>query len=225
MGENVVVKISGKLAGPDKAELIMEYARMLRKLYLEGYKLAVVVGGGETAREYIKAAEKLGANKSLQDILGIEAARLNARLLIYALEHYAYPEPPRSLWEALEAFATGKIVVCGGFQPGQSTTAVAAILAEALSAKLLVVATTVAGVYTADPRREPSAKLIPRLSYDEYRRVISQSVEPGRYELLDPLALSIVERSKIPVRVVDGNNPENVAKAVKGENVGSLITP
>jgi uridylate kinase len=224
MGRQVVVKISGKLVGPDNVELVRGYADMLAGLYDEGYRVAVVTGGGRTARLYIDAAGRLGANKSLQDLLGIEASRLNARLLIYALSDRAYPEPPRSLWEALEAFATGRIVVCGGFQPGQSTTAVAALLAEALSADLLVIATTVAGVYTADPQREPSAKLIPRLSYEEYRQVISQSVEPGRYELLDPLALMVVERSRIPVRVVDGSDPENVARAVRGEDVGSLIS-
>ena len=219
----VVVKISGRYVNPERVELVRRYAEELRRLYLEGYELAVVVGGGPVARSYIDAAERLGLNKSLQDLLGIEASRLNARLLIYALQPHSYPEPPRSLWEFLNAYSTGRIVVAGGFQPGQSTTGVAAVVAEAVGADLLVIATTVAGVYTADPRREPNAKLIPRLSYADYRRVISQSMEPGRYELLDPIALTIVERSRIPVRVVDGSDPSNITKAVRGEEVGSLI--
>jgi uridylate kinase len=219
-----VVKISGKHVNPERVELVKRYADTLVRLYRDGYRLVVVVGGGSTARAYISAAEKLGISKAFMDMLGIEASRLNARLLIYAMQPYAYPEPPRSIWELLEAYSTGKIVVCGGFQPGQSTTGVAAVVAEAINAQLLVIATTVAGVYTADPRVEPTAKLIPKLSYEEYRRVISQSMEPGRYELLDPIALTVVERSRIPVRVVDGSNPENIVKAILGEDVGSLIS-
>ena len=225
MPRTVVVKISGKHINPYRSAVVAAYAETLRRLHEEGYRLAVVVGGGRVARDYIAAAGLVGVNRSLRDALGIEAARLNARLLAYALHPLAYPEPPRSIWEALEAAASGKVVVAGGFQPGQSTAGVAALLAEALEAELLVLATTVPGVYTADPRREPGAKLIPRLSYEELRRVLQQSVEPGHYELLDPLALSIVERSAIPVRIVDGNDPANVARAVHGEDVGSLVTP
>lgn len=219
-----VVKISGKHVNPEKPVLVARYAEVLRRLHGEGYRLAVVVGGGRVARDYIAAAGVVGVNRGLRDALGIEAARLNARLLAYALHPLAYPEPPRSLWEALEAAATGRIVVAGGFQPGQSTAGVAAVLAEAMGADILVLATTVAGVYTGDPRREPGARLLERLSYGELRRVLRQSVEPGHYELLDPLALAIVERSRIPVRVVDGSDPGNVARAVHGEEVGSLVS-
>ena len=225
MPATVVVKISGKHVNPDKPGMVKSYAEVLRRLHEEGYRLAVVVGGGPVARAYIAAAREAGANRALQDMLGIEAARLNARLLAAALHPDAYPEPPRSIWEALEAAATGRIVVAGGFQPGQSTAGVAALLAEALGADLLVLATTVDGVYTADPRRSPGAKLIPRLGYRDLRGVLEQSVEPGRYELLDPLALSIVERSGIRVRVVNGSDPENVARAARGEEVGSLVAP
>ncbi|WP_180385462.1 UMP kinase [Pyrodictium delaneyi] len=223
MPGTVVVKVSGKHINPEKPNMVKGYAEVFRSLHREGYRLAVVVGGGPVARAYIAAAREAGVNRALQDVLGIEAARLNARLLAAALHPEAYPEPPRSIWEALEAAATGKIVIAGGFQPGQSTAGVAALLAEALNADLLVLATTVDGVYTADPRRSPEAKLIPRLDYETLRKVLQQSVEPGRYELLDPLALSIVERSKIPVRVVNGSDPDNVARVVRGSDVGSLI--
>ena len=219
-----VVKISGKHIDPAKPGLVEAYARVLRGLAAEGLLAAVVVGGGGVARSYIEAARAAGlSNRGLLDMLGIEAARLNARLLAYLLQPLAHPEPPRSLWEAVERASTGRLVVAGGFQPGQSTAAVAALLAEALGAELLVLATTVEGVYTSDPRRDPSARLIPRLSYRELLRVMEQSVEPGRYELLDPLAVSILERSGIPTRVVDGSDPGNVERAVRGGEVGSLV--
>ncbi len=219
----LVVKVSGKLVSPDDPGLVKQYAKVIVELS-RSHRVAVVVGGGRVAREYISAARSFGANRGLQDLLGIEASRLNARLLIAAMHPQAYPEPPRSLEEALRYISHSRIIVAGGFQPGQSTAAVAALLAEALDAEVLVLATTVPGVYTRDPRRHPDAKLIPRLTYTELRRVLEQSVEPGRYELLDPVALSILERSCITLRVVDGRNPENVARVAKGEDVGSTVT-
>ncbi len=222
----IVVKISGKHVTPEKPGLLKGYAKVLRGLAGEGLLAAVVVGGGRLARSYIEAALEAGlANRSMLDMLGIEAARLNARLLAYLLHPHSHPEPPRSLWEALQAAATGRIVVAGGFQPGQSTAAVAALLAEALQADLLVLATTVDGVYTSDPRRDPNARRLPRLTYQQLLRVLEQSLEPGRYELLDPLAVAVLERSRIPSRVVDGSDPENVARAARGEPVGSLVEP
>ncbi len=222
--KTVVVKVSGKFITPDKPDMIKSYVEVFKQIHESNVRLAIVIGGGRIAREYISAAGRLGVNRGLLDLLGIEASRLNARLLAYALQPYAYPEPPRSLWEVLEAMATGRIVVVGGFQPGQSTAGVAALVAEALTADLLVVATTVDGVYTSDPRRDPNARLVKKLDYKLLRQILSQSVEPGRYELLDPLAIFVLERSGIPTRIVNGSDPLNVARAISGEEVGSLIS-
>ncbi len=221
----IVVKVSGKIVGPHRVDAIKALVEAVKRLREDGVKiLALVVGGGELARSFIRAARELGVGRSQQDLLGIEAARLNARLVAYALGDIAYPEPPRSLHEALQAASTGKIVVAGGFQPGQSTAAVAALLAEALGADMLLLGTRVDGVYDKDPARHPDAKLIEKLSYDELVRVLEQSVEPGRYELLDPLAVSVLKRSGIPTRVFNAENPLNLVRAVKGE-IGSLVTP
>lgn len=221
----IVVKVSGKIVNPDNPDTVKGYVSVFKQMHENGLRLVVVVGGGRVAREYINAARLLGVNKGLLDLLGIEASRLNARLLAYALYPYSYPEPPRSLWETLEAMASGRIVVVGGFQPGQSTAGVAALVAEAVNAGLLIVATTVDGVYTLDPRKHPDARLVKRLDYRLLREIISQSSEPGHYELLDPLAITILERSRIPVRIVNGYDPSNVARAARGEDVGSLVSP
>ena len=220
-----MVKISGRLVNPSRPDLVEGYARAIRELAERGYRvLAVVVGGGDVARAYISAGSRLGLRKPMLDMLGIEAARLNARLLAYALGDLAYPEPPRSLREALEASTTGRIVVAGGFQPGQSTAAVAALRAEALGADQLLLGTRVDGVYDRDPMKHPDARLIPRLSYRELVRVMEQSVEPGRYELLDPLAVAVLERSGIPTRVFNAADPSNLLRAAEGR-VGTLVTP
>ena len=219
----VVVKISGKIVNPDQPQLVREYAELLSRVS-RGKRLAAVVGGGAVARSYIEAARRLGVSRGLQDMLGIEAARLNARLLAYTLgSKHACLHIPQSVGELLEAASHCEIVLLGGLQPGQSTAAVAAITAELLSAERLVLATTVDGVYDKDPRRHPDAKLLPRLTYTELEKVLEQSVEPGRYELLDPQAIRVLERSCIETVVVNGLEPKNVEKAVKGEHVGTIV--
>ena len=219
-----IVKISGKYINPYNKEGLQRYVKTLFALWKEGCRLAIVVGGGEIARAYIEALKLVNSNNSHMDLLGIEAARLNARLLAYALYPHAYPEPPASIEEAVRLSLLGKMIIMGGLQPGQSTAMVAALLAEALRAKLLIIATTVNGIYTSDPRKDPSARLLKRITYKEAREVLHQSIKPGHYELLDFQALNILERSTIPVRVIHGGEPENITRAIHGEDVGTLIT-
>ena len=227
LNKTVVVKISGKWINPEKPTIIGEYARVLNKLHGEGYRVAVVVGGGRVAREYINAGRSLGLSEAMLDLLGIAATRLNAMLFTVILDDLAYPDVPRSLEEFLQAWSSGKIVVCGGFQPGQSTNAVSAVIAEAIGAKLLVNATTVEGVYNKDPRKHPDAKLLRELTVDELYNILVKEQHPtaGGYELMDPISLMIIKRSKLIVKIVNGAKPENVYKAVKGGNPGTTIKP
>lgn len=126
----------------------------------------VVVGGGLTARHYIEAANALGSSKGVMDHLGMNlttrysfsgilVSRLNARVFIEALrdEENVLAEPAENLQQVRSGIQHKKVVVLGGLQPGQSTTAVAALCAEYCSAKMVVYGTDVDGVYTADPNK------------------------------------------------------------------------
>jgi len=225
----VVVKLSGSLVQPRNVELVKEYAGVLRRLWEHsGARPLVVVGGGATARGYVKACRKLGASEAELDLIGIEVTRLNARLLISALREAALPTPPRTVDELVEALSDPleRIVVMGGLQPGQSTNAVSFVVAELVGAKKVVTATNVDGVYDKDPRKYKDAKLVPRLTLAELRKLVEKkSSRAGGYKLLDRVALSIMERSKIMLHVVNGKNPENVLKACLGEEVGTLVVP
>jgi len=115
--------------------------------------------------------------------------------------------------------------VMGGLSPAQSTTAVAALLAEAVKAVKLVIATDVEGLYTEDPKKSPKATLMRRVSIREVIDVLKLEWEPGSYKLLDLVALRVIERSKIPTCIVNGLEPQNIEKVIKGEEVGTLIVP
>ena len=218
--EKVILKVSGKFVCPFDSPLIEEYAKMIKDLSSQ-VRLTVVVGGGSAAREYIKWAK----GKGWQDLVGIEIARVNAELLISHLGDLAFPKVPRSVEEFLQAYASGKVVVMGGLQPGQSTNAVSLIVAELIGARRVVNATTIDGVYDRDPRR-PGAKKLERVTVDELIRILESEgwrQEPGRYELADRLSLEIAKRSHIPIYVVYGGDLEKVRRAVLGEVYDSVI--
>ena len=223
----VVIKVGGLIFsnGP-KADSIASYADMLTRLHDEGHRLVAVTGGGEEARRYIKVGRELGASEYTCDILGIEASRMNARLLIAALGDCAYPIPPTNIPQLQTAFQGGKIVVTGGIDPGQSTNAVAALSAEAINADMLVNATNVEGVYTSDPKEDRAAKKLDEIDTESLLRlVIEQRMVAGGYELFDPVAIKIVERSKIPTCIIDGRVKENIERAIRGERIGTQLRP
>jgi uridylate kinase len=221
----VVLKIGG-YAFPAKpnVEVLSSYAKTLRRIRKNGHQLVVVTGGGEAARLYINAARELGESEAICDIIGINVSRLNARLLIAKLGEDAFLEVPSTVEEMRKAFETGKIVILGGLQPGQSTNAVAAVTAEAINADLLINATNVDGVYTDDPRKNPNAKKIDQIKVDKLlQMMIAFELSAGGYELFDPVAVKIVKRSKIPTWIIDGRNVDNIEKILRGEEVGTQI--
>jgi len=224
-GLKIVIKIGRYVFSSSlDSKTLSAYAGFLRTLRREGHRVVVVTGGGDEARKYISVARGVGGSEYTCDTLGIEVSRLNSRLLITSLGEDAYPAIPVSLEELRKAFESGKIIVMGGLQPGQSTNAVAALAAEAVEADLLLNTTNIDGVYTANPKEDPNAKKLDKIKTSDFLKlVIDDKLSAGGYELFDPLAIKIVERSKIPTRIIDGRKIENIERAVKGEPIGTLV--
>jgi len=207
----------------EDTKLIDEYVRTILEANKKGHEFAIVSGGGKLARNYIGLAKSLGAPKSILDDIGILCTRLNAYLLISALGDRAYPHPPTNYKDYLSAFLSGKIVVCGGMSPGQSTDAVAALISEYLHSDLMIKMTSTEGIYDRYPTKA-GAKLIPKITYPQARKIIAEySYDPGTYELIDPIALKILERSNIPCRIVHGKDPKNILKVIEGQSIGTLV--
>lgn len=223
----IVIKIGGHIF-PSKLESkrILEYTKLFKKLSREGHKIVIITGGGEEARKYITVARELKGSELACDLLGIEVSRLNAFLLITTLGTEAYPEPPKNIMDLKKAFEIGKIVVMGGLQPGQSTNAVGILSAEAIEADLFINATDVDGVYTEDPQKSTTAKKLNMVTTNTLLKlVLAGKLSAGSYELFDPVAIKIVERSKIPSWIIDGKKTENISRVIKGETLGTLIKP
>jgi uridylate kinase len=223
----IIVSIGGSVLAPDlEADRVEAHADVLNELVAEGHEVAAVVGGGGVARRYIGTARDLGATEYDLDALGIDVTRLNARLLIAALDSSATPEPAESHEAARASLRRGEVAVMGGTLPGHTTDAVAALLAEMADADLLVYATSVPGVFSADPNADSGAERYDELNAGELVDVIS-SIETaaGSNAPVDLLAAKIIERSGLRAVVLDGSEPPRIADAVAGDADGTEVRP
>ena len=222
MKKKIVIKLSGKVFGMDNAKIIQNYADFLIKISKICQPI-VIAGGGVIARHYISHARHFYADESTLDELGIEISRLNAKLLIYALKNKAYSHPPTTLQEVKHAVDDGLIVVAGGLHPGQSTNGTAALIAEKIQAEQFLNATDVDGVYDMDPNKFKNAKKFKSIELKNLKNIlVHEDSVAGGYDLMDIVALKIIERSKIKTRILKAD-PKIIEKAIKGVKVGTEI--
>jgi uridylate kinase len=221
----IVLKLGGFAFSTEgrPAPLISDYVKLLKQLVKE-HHFVVVTGGGSMARAYIEIARSMRVPESLCDQLGILVSRINARLVVDGLNDKAYPEIPITVTDLSRFFASGKLVAMGGLQPGHSTNAVAAIAAETVKADLFLNATNVNGVYTSDPSKDPQAKHLDEVDVNKLTQILTDSkMTAGGYDLMDPIALRIIQRSRIPTIIIDGRNLTNITRALHGERTGTRI--
>ena len=221
----VVLKVGGfAFSTEGRTEpLIVDYVKLLRQLTKE-HQFVVVTGGGSVARAYIQNARTMRVPESLCDQLGILVSRLNARLVVDGLSECAHPEIPTTVAELGLFFSSGKSVAMGGLQPGHSTNAVAAIAAETIRADLFLNATNVNGVYTSDPSKNAQAEHLDEVTAKRLMEILAHNeMTAGSYDLMDPIALRIIQRSHIPTVIIDGQNLVNITKALRGEQTGTRV--
>ena len=222
MKKRIVIKLSGRIFSIENVKILKNYAEFLVKISKICQPI-VVAGGGTIARHYISHARSSGADESTLDELGIEISRLNAKLLIYALKNKAYSHPPTTLQEVKHAVDDGLIVVAGGLHPGQSTNGTAALIAEKIKAEQFLNATDVDGVYDMDPNKFKQAKKFKQIEMKNLKSMlVHEDSVAGGYDLMDIVALKIIERSRIQTRILKAD-PKIIEKAIKGGNVGTKI--
>jgi uridylate kinase len=221
--ERIVIKLSGSVFNDDIANKLIRYAAMLVEISKQ-VQPVVVAGGGNIARHYIRIARELGLDEASLDSLGIEVSRLNARLLIAALgDRHAYPIVAQDLEHVSIAAASGKIIVTGGLHPGQSTNATSALIAEKIKASKFLNATDVDGIYDSDPNKNNAAKLFKEITVKKCLDILgAENSAAGAYELMDIVALKVIERSKIPT-IVLRSEPANIKNAIANEIIGTRI--
>lgn len=228
----IVYSLGGSILAEQETDGLRRYADELNNLANEvdnenGEKnsIYVVVGGGKYARTYIEKARALGASEAFCDLIGINIAKVNAILLMAALKEDA-AMLPNGYFEAAQQSAPGKVVVMGGVALGQTTDAVSALLAELVRADRLIIATNVEGVYTADPKVDPKATKLDRMTPKQLVEIAMMTeMKAGSKSAIDPLAAKIIERSSIPTAIVNGRDIANLRKGMTSNHQGTEIRP
>jgi uridylate kinase len=230
-GKTFVIKIGGSLlyeGDQIQTQKLKEFADSLKNL---NNVAAIITGGGLMARKFIAAAREFDASESLCDLIGIDVSRLNARLLISALENSAYPEPLKTIEDVRTARLFGRILVVGGFVPGQSTTSVTFEVAEILGATDILVLTNVDGVYDKDPRKYPEAQKFDELPIDQLEQIIMggeiTQAAAGEYRIFDAVSIQIFKRSQINVKLMNGENSADLQAVLndfpESQSIGTKI--
>jgi uridylate kinase len=221
----IVLRIGGSVvASPVNTGLMSKYADIVRNLKSQNHEVAVVVGGGTLAREFISSAKNLGLNMQAQDEIAISVSRLFAQLFLKTVGDLACKKVASTLDDAATCLSDGKIVVMGGLKPGITTDAVAALVAEHVDGELLVKGTDQEGIYTKDPRKNSDAVKLDHLSFDDLQDVFSESRhKAGMHQIVDPEAVKVLKRKRVKLIVVNGFKPENILLAVQGERVGTVV--
>jgi uridylate kinase len=221
----VVFRIGGSVvASPVNTDLIGKYVEVLKSLKQDGYEVAVVVGGGSLAREFIDIARKLNLEMPAQDKVAISCSRLFAQLFAEKFGDFGCGKVAVTLDEAAACLAEGKIAVMGGLKPGITTDAVAALVAERIGADLLVKGTDQEGIYDKDPRRFKDAVKLDHLRFDDLKSVLAETEhKAGIHQIIDPEAVKVLSRRRVRLVVVNGFVPENFLLVVKSERVGTTV--
>jgi len=218
-----VLRIGGSVLGsPPSAKVVNAYAGVIADLNYEGHSVAVVVGGGEISREYIRSAAAMGLSTYQQDTVAIHASRLNARLV--AMKLGGVSSVPTSIDGMLQRLARNRVAVMGGLKPGITTDTVAAIVAAKWRADILVKASDQNGIYTEDPRINKKAKKFDRLTYEKMKQILGGSHRPGIHSIVDPVAVDQLVESRVKLVVLNGADPKGVIRAIHGEKIGTVVS-
>jgi uridylate kinase len=202
------------------------YADVINDLHAEGHQLIVVCGGGKPARYFMDTAKTMGASAEVLDYLGIKSSHINALIFMAALGYVAeQPTVYETPGEPFDGREPGKVWIGGGHKPGTSTDYRTVQFAEAMEADLVINATDIDGVYTKNPKTNPDAEKISELTFETLEKIIVENTRqaPGEYGLFDLAAVELSKKIKIPVAIIDGTDPQEIARAVHGKHTGSTI--
>jgi len=229
----VLLKISGEALAGDRgfgidAKVVDHLTDEIRTLTQMGVSLGIVIGGGNIVRGAM--ASKEGMDRVQADYMGMLATVINALavqdlletkgvetrvMTAIRMEQIAEPYIRR---RALRHMEKGRVVLFAGGtgNPYFSTDTAAVLRAIEMESDVVIKATKVQGVYTADPTRDPTAQFIPKISFQE---VVARELA-----VMDAAAVSLCKENGLPIIVLTFQEKGAVASAIRGEEVGTLVS-
>ncbi len=230
MYKRVLIKLSGEALAGDKKigfdyDTVQNICASIKKIYDLGTEIAIVVGGGNFWRG--RSSEKMDRTRA--DHIGMLATSMNALALADALEQVGCDvrvQTAISMQQVAEPYIRNRavrhlqknrIVIfgCGTGNPFFSTDTAASLRAAEIDAQIILKATMVDGVYDSDPHKNPNAVRYKTISFDE--------VLAKQLGVMDMTAFSMCRDNHIPVLVFSLEDPDNILRAVKQEDIGTLV--
>jgi uridylate kinase len=229
----IVLKLSGEALAGDQGygidpPVLDRVGAEIREVIDLGVQVAIVIGGGNIFRGV--AASAAGMDRATADYMGMLATIINALALQDALEKASLQTRVLSAIEmravaepyirrrAIRHLEKGRVVIfaAGTGNPFFTTDTAGALRAVEIGADVIVKATKVDGIYSADPKKDPTARRIERVSYIE---VLNQGLG-----VMDTTAISLCMDNKLPIVVFDLTQAGNIKRLVLGEPVGSIVS-
>lgn len=228
--KRILLKLSGEALskGSDgilNFDIISSVAEKIKKCADEGVQVAVVVGGGNIWRG--KTGTQISRTRS--DHIGMLATVINSLAMQTGIENAGLPAvtmtavPMQQIAEpyvrdkAVEYLESGKavIIACGTGSPFFSTDTAAVLRAVEIDADAALFAKNIDGVYTADPKKDPNAKKLDSISYNDILK--------NDLAVIDSTAAAMGRENNLPILLFGLDNPENIVSAVKGEKLGTIV--
>ena len=230
--KRILLKLSGEAlmsptGGSIDADTVKRLATEIKELCDVGVEVGLVIGGGNILRGAEKASE--GLDRVTSDQMGMLATVINALAMQDALEHLGQPARVMSALKinqvcedyirrrAIRHLEKGRVVIfaAGTGNPFFTTDSAASLRAIEINAQLMIKATKVKGVYSADPNQDANAKFYDYLTYDQ---ALDQ-----RLNVMDTTALVLCRDNNVPMRVMNIFEQGAVMKLMTGQSIGSLI--
>lgn len=228
--KRILIKLSGEaLAGEKKVGIdtntVRSICASIKECVQMGVQIGLVVGGGN----FWRGRSNEGMDRTRADHIGMLATVMNALAVGDAFEQLAVPvrvqtainmqqiAEPYIRGRAISHLEKGRVVIfgCGTGNPYFTTDTAAALRAAEIDAEIIFKATNVDGVYDKDPNKNADAVKYDVLSYSE--------VLASQLQVMDSTAASLCRDNTLPILVFNLNNPQNIVKAVCGENIGTIV--
>ena len=228
--KRVLLKLSGEALKNSSKDGIIDFdfvakvAKQIKRCTDEGVSFGIVIGGGNIWRGAGKSIDRTRA-----DHMGMLATVINSLAVQTVLEEEGVPArtmtalqmnqitEPYIRNKAVSHMDKGRVVIiaCGTGNPYFSTDTAAVLRAAEIGADVVLFAKNIDGVYTADPKKDPTAKKINEMTYND---IIHHDLA-----VIDSTASSFGRDNKLPIIIFGLDNPENIYKAVCGEKVGTIV--
>ena len=224
-----VISLGGSIVAPDGVDeqFLKDFVELMRGFIEsdEKRRFIIVVGGGGPARSWQKVYRSISATSVKDeeaDWIGIMATRLNAQLIKAVMGEWCTQEVVTDPTQVEPLF--GRVLVAAGWKPGFSTDYDAVLLAERFQTPMVINLSNIEKVFTADPKKDPNAKALDKISWTDFKALVGDEWVPGINVPFDPVASRHAAKLGLKIVCAAGKNLENLKKILAGEEfVGTTI--